>query len=219
MTDDPRSYRDQMRACRLCEHELSRAPKPVLQASGSARILVAGQAPGNLANLTGTPFRDPSGVRLRQWMGVTQAEFYDASRVAIVAMGFCFPGNDNRGGDLPAMKRCAQTWRTDLLEHLPDLKMSILLGGYAQEWHPGKRAARSLTQTVRNWKDYTSDHLFTNPRPSWRNTRWLKRNPWFETDVLPELRRAVPDALDCWHVCWRFSCSPVARILSRKGLC
>jgi len=196
MTDNLKSYLEQIRACRLCEHEMRRAPNPVLQVSGSARILVAGQAPGNLADVTGTPFNDPSGVRLRDWMGVTEAEFYDSSRVAIVPMGFCFPGNDDNGGDLPPMKRCAETWRADLLAQLPDLKVSILVGGYAQKWHLGKRAGKSLTETVRNWEAFTSERMFTIPHPSWRNTGWLKRNPWFDADVLPELRRAVRVALD-----------------------
>ena len=196
MTDNLKSYLEEIRACRLCEHEMRRPPNPVLQVSGGARILVAGQAPGNLADVTGTPFNDPSGVRLRDWMGVTEAEFYDSSRVAIVPMGFCFPGNDDKGGDLPPIKRCAETWRGDLLAQLPDLKVSILVGGYAQKWHLGKRAGRSLTETGRNWKAFASERMFATPHPSWRNTGWLKRNPWFEVDVLPELRRAVRDALD-----------------------
>lgn len=194
MRDNLKSYLDQIRACRLCEHEMRRAPNPVLQVSDGARILIAGQAPGNLADVTGTPFNDPSRVRLREWMGVT--EFYDETRVASVPMGFCLPGNDKKGGDLAAMKRCAETWRANPLAQLPDLRVSILLGGYAQKWHLGKRAGTSLTETVRNWKVFTSDYMFTISHPSWRNTGWLKRNPWFDADVLPELRRAVRDGLD-----------------------
>tara|TARA_R110002072_G_scaffold125838_8_gene262126 strand:- start:685 stop:1296 length:612 start_codon:yes stop_codon:yes gene_type:complete len=196
MADDLKAYLDRIRACRLCEHEMSRAPNPVLQASHSARVLVAGQAPGNLADVTGTPFNDPSGMRLRDWMDVSADEFYDASRVAIVPMGFCFPGHDAKGGDRPPMKRCAATWREGLLSRLPNVRVTILIGAYAQKWHLGKRAGTSLTETVRNWQAFTSEQLFTTPHPSWRNTAWLRRNPWFETDVLPELRRAVRGALE-----------------------
>ena len=196
MDGDIKSYLENVRACRLCAHEMSRAPNPVLQASDTARLLVAGQAPGNLADVTGTPFNDPSGVRLRDWMGVSEDEFYDASRVAIVPMGFCFPGNDAKGGDRPPMKRCAVTWREGLLSKLPNIRVTILIGAYAQKWHLGKRTAGSLTETVKNWKAFTSEQMFTIPHPSWRNTAWLKRNPWFETDVLPEMRRAIRGVLE-----------------------
>ena len=174
MTDDLKSYLDQIRACRLCEHEMRRAPNPVLQVSDSARILIAGQAPGNLADVTGTPFNDRSGIRVREWMGVTEAEFCDETRVAIAPMGFCFPGNDKKAGDLPPMKRCAETWRANLLAQLPDLKVNILVGDYVQKWHLGKRAGTSLTETDGNGTAFTSEHMFTTPHPSWRNTRWLK---------------------------------------------
>mgnify|MGYP003625423708 FL=1 len=196
MTDDLKSYLNGVRACRLCEHEMARAPNPVLQASDTARVLVAGQAPGNLADVTGTPFNDPSGVRLRNWMGVSEDQFYDASRMAIIPMGFCFPGNDAKGGDRPPMKRCAATWREGLLSRLPNIRVTVLVGAYAQKWHLRERTAGSLTETVKNWKAFTSEQMFTIPHPSWRNTAWLKRNPWFETDVLPELRRAVRGALE-----------------------
>ena len=185
-----------IRACRLCETDMDRAPNPVLQASKTARILVAGQAPGNLADVTRTPFNDPSGKRLRDWMGVAEEEFYDASRIAIVPMGFCFPGYDSKGGDRPPMKRCAVKWRAGLLALLPNIEVTVLIGGYAQQWHLGTRRKRTLTETVKAWRDYTSDHLFTIPHPSWRNTAWLKRNPWFEQEVLPELRNAVRLALE-----------------------
>ena len=191
MSDDLQPYLDQIRACQLCASDMSRAPHPVLQASASARILVAGQAPGNLADVTGIPFNDPSGKRLREWMGVTDEEFYDASRVAVVPMGFCFPGYDSRGADRPPMVRCAETWRAGLLERLPDIRVTVLVGAIAQKWHLGPRVGKTLTETVGKWQDYTSDQVFTTPHPSWRNTAWLKRNPWFEAEVLPELRHAV----------------------------
>ena len=170
---------------------MSRDPRPVLQASHSARILVAGQAPGNLAANSGIPFSDPSGDRLRDWMGVTEAEFYDASRIAIVPMGFCFPGYDKNGGDIPPMKRCAEEWRSQLLDLLPNIQLTLLIGGYAQSWHLGEKAAKTLTATVQNWRDHLSEQVITTPHPSWRNNGWLKRNPWFESDLLPELRARV----------------------------
>ncbi len=170
---------------------MERAPNPILQVSGTARILVAGQAPGNLADLSGRPFTDPSGVRLREWMGVTEEEFYDASRVAIVPMGFCFPGYDKSGSDIPPMKRCAVTWRQRLLAALPQVELTMLVGGYAQGWHLPDRTEKTLTATVKKWTEFASEGVFTTPHPSWRNNAWIKRNPWFETDLLPELQKRV----------------------------
>jgi uracil-DNA glycosylase family 4 len=195
MSHDLQSLIEEMRKCRLCEAEMERAPNPVFQLSPEARVLVAGQAPGNLADTTGTPFDDPSGDRLRDWMGVSREEFYDPSKIAILPMGLCFPGYDAKGGDLPPMKRCAEVWRQRVLDHLHEIDVVLLVGGYAQRWHLGRRTEKTLTATVANWKSYTSDRMFTLPHPSWRNTAWLKRNPWFETDVLPELRRAIRSAL------------------------
>lgn len=169
---------------------MSRAPNPILQVTSTARILIAGQAPGNLADTTGIPFNDPSGDRLREWMAVSKDEFYDASRIAIVPMGFCFPGYDKNGGDIPPMKRCAEVWRTDLLERLPDIQLTILVGQYAQKWHLRKKAVKTLTETVQHWREYLPG-IFPAPHPSWRNTGWLKRNPWYESDALPELQSLV----------------------------
>lgn len=184
-----------LRACTLCKDEMERVPTPIFAVSKSARILVAGQAPGNLAMETGIPFNDPSGVRLRNWMGVDDDTFYDASQTAIVPMGFCFPGYDKNGGDIPPMKRCAGVWRQRLLDQLPNIKVTLLVGGYAQKWHLGKRMGKNLTETVRQWQTYTSEGLFTLPHPSWRNTGWIKKNPWFETDTLPALKSAISQAL------------------------
>jgi uracil-DNA glycosylase len=195
MSDDLQSLINEISQCRLCEAEMERAPNPIFQLSGGARVLVAGQAPGNLADTTGTPFNDPSGDRLRDWMGVSREEFYDASRIAILPMGLCFPGYDAKGGDLPPMKRCAEVWRQRVLEQLSRIDVVLLVGGYAQRWHLGRRVEKTLTATVANWKSYAGDRIFTLPHPSWRNTAWLKRNPWFEDDVLPDLRRAVRSAL------------------------
>ncbi|MEL8055088.1 MAG: uracil-DNA glycosylase family protein [Pseudomonadota bacterium] len=191
MADDLHSLVAKIRACQLCRGDMDRAPNPILQPSATAKILIASQAPGNLADLSGKPFDDPSGRRLRDWMGVSEDEFYDASRVAIAPMGFCFPGYDKNGGDLPPMKRCAPTWREALLAQMPEIELILLIGGYSQKWHLGKRAEKTLTATVAKWREFISEGLFTTPHPSWRNNVWLKRNPWFEEEALPVLRQKV----------------------------
>lgn len=195
MSEEFESLIAAMRQCRLCEAEMQRPPNPIFQLAQSARVLVVGQAPGNLADITGTPFNDPSGDRLRDWMGISRDEFYDVSRVAIFPMGLCFPGYDPKGGDLPPMRRCAGQWRQPVLELLPDIEVTLLVGGYAQSWHLGGRTGKTLTETVSDWRSFSSERIFTTPHPSWRNTAWLKRNPWFERDVLPELRRSIRTAL------------------------
>lgn len=190
----------QIRACRICVERplgkpLPHAPRPVLRVSTTARIAVCGQAPGTRVHASGIPFSDPSGVRLRQWMGVSEAEFYDVSRIAIVPMGFCFPGHDAKGGDLPPRRECALTWRVGLVEALPQVELWLLVGRYAQLWHLGKGAGRDLTATVRNAvgidHEGSGQTLVPLPHPSWRNNAWLRRNPWFERDLLPRLQRAV----------------------------
>ena len=195
MTANLKTLEDEIRACQLCKSDMQRAPNPILQVSETAKILIAGQAPGNLADLSGKPFTDPSGERLRAWLGIDETTFYDASKVAIVPMGFCFPGYDKNGGDIPPMKRCAPTWRAQLLSQMPNLRVTILVGGYAQKWHLGTRTEKTLTATVAKWRDFVSEGLFTMPHPSWRNNAWLKRNPWFGAELLPELRRHVQACL------------------------
>jgi uracil-DNA glycosylase len=195
MADTLSALEREIRACTLCKDEMGRAPRPVFSVSSTARILVVGQAPGNLAMESGRPFSDPSGVRLRNWMGVDDAQFYDARKVAIVPMGFCFPGYDKNGSDIPPMKRCAEVWRAKLLAQLPNIDVTLLVGGYAQKWHLGKRMGRNLTETVRQWQTYKSEGVFTLPHPSWRNTGWLKKHTWFETETLPALKSAISQAL------------------------
>jgi len=195
MCEDLNSYAARLRACTLCKGDMPNAPNPVFQVHEDARILVASQAPGNLADRSGKPFDDPSGRRLRAWMGVSEAEFYDPARIAIVPMGFCFPGHDRQGGDLPPMKRCAPHWRAGLLARLPNIAVTLLVGGYSQRWHLGPKMGKSLTETVANWKAFADEGLFTTPHPSWRNTAWLKANPWFEKDVLPPLQASVRSQL------------------------
>jgi uracil-DNA glycosylase len=185
-----------IRACRLCADrfaatETAHAPRPVLRGSGSARLLIAGQAPGMRVHHSGRPFTDPSGDRLRDWLGLEADTFYDETRVAIVPMAFCFPGY-RKGSDLPPPAICARTWRTQVMAHLPDVRLTLLIGGYAQKWHLGVK--QGVTETVARWRDFSPAAL-PLPHPSWRNTAWIKRNPWFEAEMLPMLRVRVAEAL------------------------
>ncbi len=195
----------EIRACRVCRdapggQRLAHEPRPVLRVSATARIAVCGQAPGTRVHASGVPFTDPSGVRLRAWMGVSEDEFYDVRRVAIVPMGFCFPGQDADGGDLPPRKECAPLWRAKVFRHLPALEIILLVGQYAQRWHLGESAGRSLTETVADWRAILDasvrPRLLPLPHPSWRNNAWVKKNPWFEAELLPVLRGEVRRLLD-----------------------
>ena len=182
-------------ACRICADrfaatETAHQPRPVVRVSPSARILIAGQAPGARVHASGLPFDDPSGDRLRDWMGVDRATFYDRGRIAVLPMAFCFPGYDAKGSDLPPPPICAKTWRAQVLAALPRVGLTLLVGQYAQRWHLGPRRGKSLTETVRNWRAY-GPALLPVPHPSWRNTAWLKKNPWFAEEVLPWLRSQV----------------------------
>lgn len=168
----------------------------MLRVSATARIAIAGQAPGTRVHRSGLPFTDPSGDRLRDWMGVTAPEFYDETRIAIIPMGFCFPGLDAKGGDLPPRRECAPVWRKPLLDRLPAIELVLLVGQYAQRWHLGRdSAAGGVTATVKRHASKRSSDagpcLVPLPHPSWRNNAWLAANPWFERTVLPDLRRRV----------------------------
>lgn len=180
----------EIRQCRACAEVLPHEPRPVLQVSGRARLCIVGQAPGTRVHDSGVPFTDPSGDRLRAWLGIDAETFYDSDKVAIIPMGFCFPGLDAKGGDLPPRKECAQLWRARLFAALPAMELTLLVGQYAQAWHLGAGRQKNLTETVRGWRDYLPAAL-PMPHPSWRNNSWLKRNPWFETDLLPDLRQRV----------------------------
>ncbi len=169
---------------------MSHAPRPILQVGAGAKIAIFSQAPGNIAHQKGKPFYDPSGVRLRAWMGLDEDTFYDVDTVAIAPMGFCFPGYDKNGGDLPPLRPCAERWRARLMAALPDFELILLVGGYAQKWHLGARARKTLTETVVAWRDYGPVHV-PMPHPSWRNNGWLKKNPWFERDLLAHVRGRV----------------------------
>lgn len=183
------------RACRLCEAQLPFGPRPVLRAGASARLMIVGQAPGTRVHETGVPWNDRSGERLRDWLRIPEAVFYDEARVAIVPMGFCYPGVDPKGGDRPPRPECAPLWHPALRAALPDVELTLLVGMYAQAHYLGKRRQKTLTETVRHWRDCLPEFL-PLPHPSWRNTAWLKKNPWFEKDLLPELRRRVSDLVD-----------------------
>lgn len=193
MTD----IRDDLKACTICRDRFAQtatghAPRPVVWFAPGARILIAGQAPGMKVHLSGRPFTDPSGDRLRDWLGVDEDTFYDKSRIAIVPMAFCFPGYNDKGSDLPPPPVCAKTWRDAALKMLSDVKLTLVIGGYAMKYHIGKTA--TVTDAVQNWREY-GEEVFVLPHPSWRNTGWIKKNQWFEQDVLPRLRARVASVL------------------------
>lgn len=183
----------QIRACRACESELPLGPRPVLAVNQESRILIVGQAPGIRVHRSGIPWDDPSGTRLRNWLGMEPDEFYDTSKVSIVPMGFCYPGSGS-SGDLPPRPECRRFWHDDLICRLTRVKLTIVIGKYAQEFCLGARRKSNLTETVRAWKNYTPEFL-PLPHPSPRNNRWLAKNPWFEKDVLPWLKRRVRKAI------------------------
>lgn len=194
-----------VRACRICVEQpvgrpLPHEPRPVLRASSVAPILIAGQAPGTKVHLSGMPFTDASGDRLRAWLGVTAAEFYDTDKFAIVPMGFCFPGQDAKGGDLPPRRECAPAWRGPLMRLMPQVDLVLTIGLYAQAWHMGAARKASLTETVRHWREAFSatrrPTVLPLPHPSWRNTGWLRKNPWFEMELLPFLQTEIRRRLD-----------------------
>lgn len=192
---------EQVRACTLCADKLSAGVRPIVQMGHQARILIVGQAPGSKVHATGIPFNDPSGDRLRDWMGVDKTIFYDPQQVAILPMGFCYPGT-GKSGDLPPLPICAETWREDLLAALENIQLTLVIGQYAHAWHLGRdaipQAQKTLTETVRHWRDYyqaSQQQLIPLPHPSPRNNIWLKKNPWFENDVLPTLEKKVSTVL------------------------
>jgi uracil-DNA glycosylase len=179
----------EVRACTICADHLPHGPRPVLQADARSRILVAGQAPGRKVHASGVPFDDASGERLRQWMGLTREQFYDPTLVAILPMGLCYPGT-GASGDLPPRRECAPQWRARLLQALPRIELTLVIGQYAMAWHLPGAATANLTETVRAWREHGSAVL-PLPHPSPRNNIWLKANPWFALDVLPALQARV----------------------------
>lgn len=182
----------QARSCTICTG-LPLGPRPLLQASETARILIASQAPGRKTHAKGRTFDDASGNRLRRWLGVTADQFYDPEIFAIMPMGFCYPGIGT-GGDLPPRPECAANWRQPLLQAMPHIELTLVVGQYALEWHLGERKSRTLTDTVKRWQDFWPE-LLPLPHPSPRNIRWFKANPWFESDVIPALQQRVRSLL------------------------
>jgi len=191
----------ELAACRVCRDAplygapLPHEPRPVIQASGSARLCIASQAPGTRVHLSGRPFTDASGVRLRGWLGLDEKVFYDSAKVAIVPMGHCFPGQDAKGADLPPRRECAPLWRERIFGALPALELILLIGQYAQSWHLGREAKEGLTATVLRWREILESPrrpaLLPLPHPSWRNNAWLRAHPWFEAKLVPRLREEV----------------------------
>jgi uracil-DNA glycosylase len=206
-TSELDAWTARIRACRICVERpigppLPHAPRPVLRVSSTARLLIASQAPGLRVHKSGLPFDDASGDRLRSWLGIDRDTFYDTSRVCIAPMGFCFPGYDAKGGDLPPRGECAAAWHDRLFQLMPQVEAVLAIGGYAHRYHFA-RLGRSLPrgakvdEIVRRWREFehSTPRLFPLPHPSWRNTGWLKQNPWFETELLPDLRATVAKAM------------------------
>jgi uracil-DNA glycosylase len=183
----------EIRGCRLCAPHLPHGTRPVLRISDSAKLLVAGQAPGMRVHTSGVPYTDPSGERLRAWMGIDHNVFYDESLVAIVPMGFCFPGYGATGSDLPPRRECVRTWHDRLFATVHKFELVLAIGAYAHRYHLEGRAGKTVGETVRAWRDY--DRVIPLPHPSWRNTAWLRQNPWFESELIPHLRQSVSAVL------------------------
>ncbi|MEX0368109.1 MAG: uracil-DNA glycosylase family protein [Ruegeria sp.] len=192
------SVTDEIRACRLCADRFAATatghePRPVVWFRPGARLLIAGQAPGARVHASGRPFTDPSGDRLRDWLGIGEDIFYDLSRVAVVPMAFCFPGYNDRNADLPPPPICRRTWHDRVMAELGDVPLTVLVGRHAHKYHLG--AKTPVTETVRAWRDH-APRVFALPHPSWRNTAWLKKHPWFEAELLPVLRARVQEVLN-----------------------
>lgn len=195
---EPQSLISQIRACQLCTDRFAatataHAPRPVVWFRPGARILIIGQAPGARVHVSGRPFTDPSGDRLRDWLAMDEATFYDRNRVAVVPMAFCFPGYNDAKADLPPPPVCARTWQQKVMAFLPGAALTVLVGSYAHRWH--LQTKTSVTDTVAGWQAH-APRVFPLPHPSWRNSGWLKKNPWFAADLLPVLRANVQKVLN-----------------------
>lgn len=184
---------DEIRGCRVCEEYLPLGPRPILQVDAASRILIIGQAPGRRVHASGVAWDDASGDRLRTWMGISHDQFYDANRVALVPMGFCYPGTGD-SGDLPPRKECAELWHESLMAHLSNIRLTLLIGNYAQKHRLPDAKRVSLTAIVRRWQEF-APAIFPLPHPSPRNNRWLKKNPWFSEELLPALKRKTKSVL------------------------
>lgn len=203
MTDALKTLQTNITSCTLCTARFAatktaHSPRPVAWLSPNAPILIAGQAPGARVHISGRPFTDPSGDRLRDWLGVDETTFYDRNKFAVLPMAFCFPGYDAKGSDLPPPQICADIWQDMAMAQMPQIKLTLLIGAYAQKWHLPKTKKLSVTARVKNWRDH-APAIFPLPHPSWRNSGWLKQNPWFETDLLPVLQGHVENLLKDRH--------------------
>ncbi|MEM9705642.1 MAG: uracil-DNA glycosylase family protein [Pseudomonadota bacterium] len=185
----------EIKACTLCSESFGHEPRPIMQTHPRAQIAIFSQAPGMRAHKSGRPFDDPSGVRLREWLGVDWDTFYNPKNFFIAPMAFCFPGYDAKGGDKPPPRLCAETWRPGLMKMAPHFKLILLIGGYAQRWHLKNARNRSLTDTVKAWRSYMPDRMLPLPHPSWRNNAWLKKNRWFADELEPYLKDRVETIL------------------------
>jgi uracil-DNA glycosylase len=185
---------DEIRSCRACAAEFDHEPRPVVRVRSETRILLCGAAPGRRVHESGLPFDDPSGDRLRRWMGIDRTTFYDHPAIGVAGMAFCYPGTDPHGGDIPPPVRCAALWRARLLAVLPRVELTVLAGRPAQAWSLGAAAGASMGETVRRWRGWLPG-VFVAPHPSWRNTAWLRSNPWFEAEAVPWLRGRVAELL------------------------
>lgn len=184
----------EVRACTLCADVLPLGPRPTLRAKRSAKLLIVGQAPGTKVHETGIPWNDPSGNRLRDWLAIGRDQFYDETNVAIMPIGFCYPGRLPKGGDAPPRPECAPLWHARVRALLPNIELTLLVGSYAQAYYLGELRGKTMTETVANWRAFLPDVLPT-PHPSWRTTAWQKKNPWFDVDLLPNLRKRVKHLL------------------------
>lgn len=193
MSDKLKNLLKEIRACRVCEEHLPLGPNPVLNASTDSKILVVGQAPGTRVHNTGIPWNDPSGEKLREWMDIDRTDFYDPNKIAIVPMGFCYPGK-GKSGDLPPRKECSELYHDRLMNLLPNIGLTLLIGQYAQNEYLKEKRKTTLTETVRTFKDYLP-HIICLPHPSPRNNIWQKKNPWFTVEVLPTLREKIKKLL------------------------
>ena len=180
----------EVRACTVCAADLPLGPRPVLRGAVTARLMIISQAPGTKVHETGLSFNDRSGDMLRGWLGIDRETFYDESRIAILGMGFCYPGRDKGGGDLPPRKECAPLWQARVRAAYPNIELTVLAGSYAIDWHLRGRTKPTMGATVKAWRDYLPEFLAL-PHPSWRNVFWLRKNPWFESDLVPELRARI----------------------------
>ncbi|MFP6711917.1 MAG: uracil-DNA glycosylase family protein [Rhodospirillales bacterium] len=184
----------EVRACDICAHDLPLGPRPTLSAKTSAKIMIIGQAPGTKVHETGIPWNDPSGDRLRDWMKVDKEVFYDAGKIAFMPMGFCYPGRLEKGGDKPPRPECAPAWHEVILKALPNIELTLLVGMYAQKYYFAENNKKTLTETVRHWQEF-GPGIIPTPHPSWRTTGWLKKNAWFEKNLLPILRKKIRSLL------------------------